>query len=185
MANSIHTPQNFRPYELPLKIGTLIVVLKIILSTVQYQFFAGDWLMLMVISAISFLMGVGLLIYLGILQRKALGGYIDIKQGFQALFIPILMIVLISNVWDIIYIEYIAPDTMDKIKEASLAAAERMGAPEASMDQINQKFEEQESLKRDIPNLALGYFKQIIGYSIVGFIIAAAIAKKKPQNQEA
>ena len=172
--------QNFKPFAIPVKMGLLIAGLKIILAYIQYSMFLSDWMISMLITFISFCLGIGLLVYTGILQRKALGGFIDIKQGFQAMFVAILIMIVLINTFDVIYAQYIDPDMTVKIKDASIAKAEQWGAPQETLDQMATSFDEQNASNAGFGKILLGYLSSIVMYSIDGIIIAAAISKKKP-----
>jgi hypothetical protein len=177
---AIQQQQDFKPFAIPVKMGLLIAGLKIILAYIQYSMFLNDWMLSMLITFISFCLGIGLLVYTGILQRKALGGFIDIKQGFQAMFVTILIMAVLINTFDTIYAEYIDPDMAVKIKDASIAKAEQWGAPQETLDQMAVSFDEQNAGKVSFGKILVGYLSSIVMYSIVGIIIAASISKKKP-----
>lgn len=177
---AIQQQQNFKPFAIPVKMGLLIGGLKIILSYIQYSMFLNDWIISMLITFVSFCLGIGLLVYTGILQRKSLGGYMDIKQGFQAMFVAILIMVVLTNTFDTIYARFIDPDMMVKIKDASIAKAEQWGAPQETLDDMANRFDEQNVKSAGFGKILIGYLSQIVMYSIVGIIIAAALGKKKP-----
>lgn len=172
----------FRRFDIPIKMGLLIALMKIILSTVQYQFFLTSWGMTMAITVLSFILGALLLGVTGNMQRKAMGGYITIKEAFQCIFVAILIIVVLNSLYDFIYIKYIDPDMILKIKESSMGFAEKMGAPQESLDKMEKQFDEQSAEKTDLNKQFVGFLSQIVMYSIVGIIIAAIVKKNKPAH---
>lgn len=170
----------FNRFDIPVKMGLLIAIVKIVLSTVQYQFFLSSWGMTMLLSTLSFLAGVFLLYLTGKQQRDALGGYITIREAFSAIFIAILVTVTLNFIYDWVYITYIDPSMLEKIRESSISAAEGWGAPQEQLDKMAEQFDEQEKEKGKISSQLVSFFSQIVLYSIVGFIIAAIVKKNKP-----
>jgi hypothetical protein len=172
---------NFKRFDIPLKFGLLAGIVKIVLSTIQYQFFLGNWIGTMLFSLLSLIVGIGIMCLSATNQRKAMGGYISMKDAFQSIFIVILIMVVFSTIYDWIYLSYIDPSMMDKLKDSSISFAQKMGAPEEKLDEMAKQFDEQAKDKANIKNMSLGLLYQIIMYSIVGFICAAVI-KRKPAD---
>ncbi len=177
---AVNPGEDFNKYDIPVRMGILIAVIKIVFSTVSYQFFLGSWGITMLISFVSFILGVILLCITGIQQRKAIGGFIDIKQAFQAIFIAALIVVLANFSYDFIYTKYVDPDMMDKIKESSIMAAERWGAPQEKLDDMSEEFEKQSMEKMSFGKQLLSLGTMIVWYGIVSFICAAIVKKNKP-----
>lgn len=172
--------ENFKPYDIPVKFGLVAGIVKIIISTIQYQFFLTSWGMSMLFTFLSFAIGVTFLCVAGIRQRKAMGGYMDIKQAFQAVFVAAMIMVVISYAYDFIYMRFIDPSMMDTIKESSMAAAERWGAPEERLDAMAKQFDEQNADKMKIGKQLLGFGIYVVAYGFVSFICAAIVKKNKP-----
>lgn len=177
--------ENFNKFAIPVRMGLITSLLLIILSTIQNQFFLGSFMGTMGFMFISFVIGVGMVSYAGVQQRKALGGYMDIKQAFQAVFVASLIICLTTSVYGIIYAKYIDPAMFDKVQESAMAAAEKWGAPQESLDKMTVEFEEQRKGMDDIGKILYGIAKSIVIYGIVSFIIAAIVKKNRPAESPA
>jgi len=184
MEHSLEQNANFKRFDIPLKFGLLIAILKIILSTVLYQMFLSNWTMSVVIMFISFALSITLLVVAGIQQRKAMGGYINIKEAFQVMFVAILIFVTLNFLYDIIYMKFIDTSMLEKSRESALNTAERWGAPEDSIEQINKQFDQQEKDAGNIGKQIIGLLTQFVWYGIAGFICAAAISKKRPAEAQ-
>jgi uncharacterized membrane protein (DUF106 family) len=172
--------EKFSPFAIPLKMGVLIALVKIILSTIQYQFFAEQMTTNLVVSFLSFVLGVILLYVTGSKQRKAMGGFIEIKQAFQAMFVAILIFVIVGFLYDLLYQHVIDPTLTERIKTSTISFAEKMGAPQEKLDEMAEQFDEQQRKSTDIGTLSLSLFSMIVWYSIIGFIMAAILKKRKP-----
>lgn len=177
--------ENFNKFAIPLRMGIVTALVLIILSTIQNQFFLGSFMGTMGFMAISFIIGVGMVAYAGVEQRKALGGYMDIKQAFQAVFVASLIICVATGVYGIIYAKFIDPAMFDKVQESAMAAAEKWGAPQESLDKMTIEFEEQRKGMDDIGKILFGLAKSIVIYGIVSFIIAAIVKKNRPPEATA
>lgn len=173
---------NFNKFAIPVRMGLIITLIKVIINTIGYQFFAGKWGMSMMFMLISLAIMFVLLVQTGKMQRKALGGYIDIKQAFQAIFVAALIVCVITSIYDVIYIQYINPDMMDKIKESSIATAEKWGAPQETLDQMEKQFDEQSAGKLNIGKQFMSLLGNIVIYGIFSFICAAIAKKNKPAH---
>lgn len=183
MENTTQIQNNdFKRFAIPVKMGLLIAIIKIVLSTVQYQFFLGSWGMNMLVMIISLAVGFILLGVTGTMQRKAMGGYINIKDAFQCIFVSILIFVTLNFIYDYVYMQYIDPNMMEKIKESSMGFAEKMGAPQETLDGMEKQFDEQSADKMSIGKQFVGFLSQIVMYSIAGLIIAAIVKKNKPEH---
>ncbi len=174
------TPANFNKFAIPVRMGIITALLMIILTTIQNQFFLGSFMGTMGFLAISSILGIVMVVYSALQQRKALGGYMDIKQAFQAVFVAALIICVTTYVYGIIYAKYIDPTMIDRIQESAQAAAERWGAPQSSLDDMGRQFDEQRKGMNDIGNILYGLGKSIVIYGIVSFIIAAIVKKNRP-----
>ncbi len=180
MEASISGSNQFKPFDIPVKMGLLLAIIKIVFSTISYSFFLGSWGMTMLMTGLSFVIGLFILHRTGVMQRKGLGGFIDIKQAFQAVFVAAVIAVIIGNTYDIIYMKFIDPSMMDKIKESSIGFAEKMGAPQEKLDEMAEDFDKQNADKNNIGKQLLGFGMYIVWYGIVSFIIAAIVKKNKP-----
>jgi hypothetical protein len=170
----------FNKFAIPVRMGLIISLVKVIITTIGYQFFAGSWLMSTLFMLVGLGVVIGMLIQTGKMQRKAVGGYIDIKQAFQAIFIAGLIVCVLTGIYELIYVKFINPEMMEKVKEATIASMEKWGAPQESIDKTAQQFDE--SQKLNIGKQLLGWLTSIIFYGILSLICAAVVKKNKPAH---
>ncbi|RYD54668.1 MAG: DUF4199 domain-containing protein [Sphingobacteriales bacterium] len=168
-------------FDIPVKYGLIIGLVMALVVTIQYQFFSESWWGITTFGVFSFIVNMALYFVTGVQQRKAFGGYIDIKQAFSALFVTILISLVISFIYSYIYVEFIDPDVIDRISNTSIGFAEKMGAPQEQLDKIQAQVEEQKENAHGIGKQLLGFLSQVVIYSIFGFIIAAIVKRKRPE----
>jgi uncharacterized membrane protein YraQ (UPF0718 family) len=169
-------------FDIPVKYGLIIGLVMALVTTVQYQFFSESWGGIMAFSVVSFIINMSLYFLTGVQQRKAMGGFIDIKEAFSAIFITILISLIISFIYSYIYVEFIDPDVIDRISNTSVSFAEKMGAPQEQLDKIQAQVEEQKENAQGIGKQLLGFLSQVVIYSIFGFIIAAIVKRKRLEH---
>ncbi|SDR94848.1 DUF4199 domain-containing protein [Winogradskyella sediminis] len=115
--------------------------------------------------------------------KKLLGGFISFKEAFTAFFITIAIGISIPAVIGFIIFNIIDTEAasilQQKIIDNQLAMMEKFGAPQASIDEALEQMQKEEnffSLTNTIKSIAY----QLVGFSIVGLIVAAATKRKDP-----
>jgi len=182
MDSATNTP--FNKLAIPLRMGLLIGIFKIILSTIQYEFFVSGFISMMAFLLLQLILTIVLLIVTGNMQRKAVGGFISFGDAFAAILIAVLISSVLSFTYDYIYIKFIDPEMMDKIRESSMAFAEKMGAPQESLDEMSRKFDQQQADSINFGKQLIQLLKGLIFNIIVGLICAAIVKKKRPEHLE-
>jgi hypothetical protein len=176
------TPANFNRWDVPVKMGILIGLIGIVLSTVGFMFILpSSYIGYLVFTGITFVISIGLYFYTGVRQRQAMGGFISIRDAFAAIFIAILISSIISTIWGLIYARIIDPELTEKIKDGTLAMMERMKAPPEKLDETAKQIDEQigSSVKPGV--LLLSFAKSLVVSSIIG-LVCALIVKREPKQ---
>lgn len=174
---------DFNKWDIPVKMGVLIGLLSILLSVINYMFLLPkNYIAFMVMSGVMFLAMIILYWFTGARQRKAMGGFITLKEAFSTIFVAILISSIISTIWGILYAKIIDPHVADKVKAGTLEFMQNMHAPQDKLDETAANLDKQfgESMKPSI--LLYSYAKGLVMLSIFGFI-CAFIVKRKPKEQ--
>jgi hypothetical protein len=164
-------------FAIPVKMGILIAVIKVIFSTIQYKWFLENWAASMAIVSVSFLLGMGLLIYTIQLQKKAFGGIISIKEAFQAAFIAILIIVSVNFVFDQLYMRVIDTTMIDRIYAGRADGLKNTPNAATKIEELKKDLALEKKETLNIGGLFLLLMKQVIQYSFLGFIFALVISR--------
>lgn len=176
--------QEFNKFSIPVYWGLIIGFISIFTFTIYSMFMmesAGIW-GASALGIFSFLL---MLILLGVMatkQRTAMGGYITFREAFQGIFVSILIITLMSQVYSIIYSTWIDPEYFEKMKEMQLNMTYKLGGSEEAMTKAEEKIEEQMNEKNSIKNILIGMSTSLILYSLFGFIVAAIVKRNKPEH---
>lgn len=112
-------------------------------------------------------------------QRDLLGGFISIKEAFRVVFIVVLISVLISAVYGVIYVKWIDPEYVERMKESTYAFMERQHVPQETIDAKMTEFDENLAKSTRPGNFLFSTASLIILQSIFGFIVAM-IMKRDP-----
>ncbi|MBR9845755.1 MAG: DUF4199 domain-containing protein [Algicola sp.] len=117
--------------------------------------------------------------------RSILGGFISFKNAFTAYFITIVIGITISALLGMIIFNFVDTEAaailQEKIIESQISMMENFGAPQDAIDTARQQLEAEENFF-SIPNVLKSIVYQLLGFSIVGLIVALVIKKKDPNE---
>ncbi|OUS01934.1 DUF4199 domain-containing protein [Flavobacteriales bacterium 33_180_T64] len=128
-----------------------------------------------------------LVIVVGIISsskaKKLNEGFLSFKQAFSAFFIAVAVGIILSALVGLIIFNFVDTEAatilQEKIIESQLAMMEGFGAPQDSIDIARDQMEAEENFF-SIPNTFKSIAYQLVGFSIVGLIVAAVTKKKDP-----
>jgi hypothetical protein len=159
-------------------LGLILAALTVIAYAIDLSLFTKWWfgiIMLLLVIVFGIISSVN--------AKKLLEGIISFKQVFTSYFITILVGTLISSVVSIIIFNIIDPESaiilQDMLIENQAVMLEKFGAPQESIDQVTEEMRSAGS-SFSIVNILQSIAFQLIGYSIVGLIVAAATKQKDP-----
>jgi hypothetical protein len=161
-----------------LYMGLILSSLTIIGYAVDLGLFTKWWF------GIIFLL---LVIVFGIISsmsaRKILNGFISFKQAFTAYFITILVGIVISSVVSIVIFNFVDPESaivlQDMIIENQSEMLSKFGTPQEVIDQSVAQMRAGGSMY-SISNILKSIATQLVGFSIVGLIVAAVTKRNDP-----
>lgn len=175
------TDTGFKRWDIPVKMGLLIGVVNILWKTINNMFvLPRNYIAYLVLTFAVFVVMIVLYGVTGARQRKAMGGYISLKDAFSAIFVTILISSAIGAVWDVVYMKLVDPHVGDKVKEGTLAFMERMKVPQDKIDEQAANLDKQLAKSMAPARMLLSYLGGVIFLSIFGFI-CAAIVKREPK----
>jgi hypothetical protein len=126
------------------------------------------------------------LIYNGIEWRKENGGYLAYAPAFKYLFVVLMVNGLFYTIFSLVLVivDPAFPEVMAQSQlDTSLYWAQRMGAPESTLDKIQEEFNMDDVVKRfSFVGLLQGFGVMIIIYAVVAAIFALFIRKQQPET---
>ncbi len=115
--------------------------------------------------------------------RASNGGFITFKEIFGAVIIMIFIAALMNYLYTFLYVRYIDPAFMDKMKNTTIQYMEKAkGIDEAKIDESARKFDEQMAASKtfNLGKNVLAYFELVIFDCLFGLIVCAIIKKERP-----
>lgn len=161
-----------------IKFGIAAGIAYILMLVLRYMFFAANPMTFSAGAITGYVVLIVFMLVAARFRRKELGGYADVKQLFQTVFIVILIAEVCYSLFNYIYLRYIDPTFLDRFVQNSLEWLERMKMPEDKMEQMRESLEAQK--KTELKTVFLGFFQFVIIDSIIGLIIAFIMKKQRP-----
>jgi nitrate reductase NapE component len=144
---------------------------------------ASSIIMFGVIALLFYLLVIGMLFFCGIKRRTELGGFIELKNAFQTIFIAILIAELIYTIFNVIYLKFIDPNfferwqaNMETFLEKTIKDDDKR---EDALNKFKESMEKQKLKGLTFQGMALGYLISVAITGVFGFIAALIIRKRK------
>lgn len=161
-----------------LYLGLILATITVIGYSISLDLFTKWWF------GIIFML---LIIIVGIIAsmkaRNLLGDFISFKNAFTAYFITILIGIIISSLVSIVIFNIVDPDAaialQDKIIETQVELLQRFGTPQETINQAINELKANGNMY-SISNILKSIAFQLIGYSILGLIVALVVKKSDP-----
>lgn len=159
-------------------LGLILSALTVIGYSVSLDLFTKWWF------GIIFLLAV---IIVGIMSsmkaRSILKGFISFKDAFTAYFIAIVVGIVISSIVSIVIFNVVDPEAanilQEKIIESQVKMLENFGTPQKAIDKAVNDIQANGNMY-SISNIVKSIAFQLIGFSIVGLIVAAVVKRNDP-----
>lgn len=137
-----------------------------------------------VITLLFYLVVIAMLFFCIAKRRKELGGFIDLKDAFQTVFIAIIIGELIYCLFNVIYLKFIDPHFFDKWQVSMQDFLERTikddAKREETLNNFNEQIEKQKQRGLTIQGIALSYLVSVAITGVIGLIAALIMRKKRP-----
>ena len=164
--------------------GLIIGLIYCISLFLRYNMVSSGVIMVGLITFLFYLVIIGMLVFCGLKRRKELGGYIELKDAFQTIFIAILIAELIYTAFNIIYLKFIDPGYFEKFQATMESFFEKTikddSKREEAIDKLREQMEKQKVKGLSFQGIIIGYLMWVAITGVFGFIVALIIRKKPP-----
>jgi len=161
-------------------LGIFLIIKTVIMYAVSLDLFLNSWL-----GFLRMLVIIGLGIFAVVKAKHALNSYITFKEAFTAYFITIVIGILCYTLIIIALFNVIDTEAgqalNDKFLEAKLEMMKMFSNDSKLMRETIEQDKKMPTLS--IVSQLMGLGVSIIGYSLVGLIVAAIMKKNKPEFQ--
>lgn len=164
--------------------GVIIGLIYVLILFFRWSI-ATDLIKFGLYTFLGFLVILGLLVFEGIQRRKINGGFIDLKNLFQTLFISILIFEFFYSLYTYIHLTYIDPFVADRMKAGMQEMFDKMGDRMSDADK-EKAMERMGDIKRatELPQMIKSYLSSVAITGVFGLIISAIFKKKEPVFKE-
>jgi hypothetical protein len=166
-------------YTIGLRFGVITGLLYAVLLFLRYRYFASNPIQFGMFAMVTYIIILFMYLLAGLARKKELGGYVEMKETFQAIFIVILITELVYIIFNLIYLKWVDPLFWENLKTTSLTYYQHQKMSVEQMEQAMKGFKDVDQQTKPI-GLLKGYGYSVIIDSIFGFIIAAILRKKQP-----
>lgn len=166
-------------YYIGLRFGLLTGVIYVVLLFIRYRYVASSPVQFSFFAMATYIIILMLYLFAGIARKKQLGGYGDMKEIFQAIFIVILITELFYIIFSLVYLKWIDPLFWENFKTISRIYYEKEKLSVEQMEQAMKGFKDVDQETKPM-GLLKGYGYSVIIDSLFGFIIASIVRKKNP-----
>ncbi len=179
MENELETSPNSHAAKSGAILGGISIVITLLVYIIDITLMSQWWFELLII-----IMTFCLVLVFGINYRNSIGGYLDFKSSYLYSFIMLVIAGLISTVFNILLFEFIDPEAVKLIVDATIDNAEQMmrsfGAPEDAIEESIAEMEKTMPGRFSVMGLLKQYVITIIVYAVISLITGAIIKKKEP-----
>jgi len=176
----IDTPQPADKFGIAIRYGLLTGFVSIFLYTVNYLYLLkAGYGYFLIVGMLSFFVTIAFYVIAATKQRKAMGGFIEIKDAFQVIFVVILISVIMKLIYEVIYVKYIDPGSVERTKEAFITFMERFTKGQNS-DEMRAKMEETSKGGMSVKAFIFQFCSSVIGNSIAGLLVALIVKRTRP-----
>lgn len=163
----------------PVKMGIITGLVYCVLIFIENQFFYKNPLQFGASKFIFYLVILAGYFYTGWLTRKELGGFITFQECLKAILLAIAITELIYLIFSTVYVKYIDPTFIDKMKVVTRDFMVRSNVPDDNINEAMAKF-------NDAGKITLWTVIQSYGFAIIidavfGVIIALILKKPRPE----
>lgn len=147
---------------------------------------ATNFMVFGLLAFLNYLLIIGIIFYEAYYRRKQEPeGYIDFKNLLQTLFISVLVFEFFYSIFNLVYLTYVDPDVVNKMKVAMQQMLDKAGSG-ISDEQRESYMSNLNNLKNstDIGQLLQGYLISIAVSGVIAMIIASIMKKNKPIFKE-
>ncbi len=161
-----------------LKTGIILGLLYCVFIFIQNQFFYSNPLQFAAIKGVCYIIILAGVFYTGYTAKKEQGGFITFQDCLKVMLITIAVLEIIYLLFSLVYVKFIDPTFMDKMKVAYLAYFEKAKMPEEEVNKQMERFNEAGKITAWAMIQTYGF--ALIIDAVFAVIFAAILKNNKP-----
>jgi hypothetical protein len=164
-----------------LKMGIILGVVYCVLIFIQNRFFYGNPIQFGLVKIICYIVILSGFFYTGYLYKKQSGGYITFQECLKAMLLAIAITELFYIFFGIIYIKFIDPSFIAKMKLGLMNYLRKLKVPEEKISEQMEKFNDAGKITFWISVQSYGF--ALIIDAVFAVIFAAILRKQRPASE--
>jgi len=163
-----------------LKWGVIIGLFYVVVIFLRYNQGAKNPLLFALFATVGFLTSLVLLYICAVKRRNASGGYIELKDLFQTLFVTVLILELFYAIFNLIYLRAIDPNFFQKFKESTEVMLEQQGVSQEKIDQQMGKLDQDPAKVVSASTILVNYLSSVAVTGVFALIIGLIVRRRRP-----
>jgi hypothetical protein len=160
--------------------GLIIGIVYCLLLFLRYYTGETSPMMFSLCAFASFVIAIIMLLVSGFSIRKKLGGYIELKEAFKAMFIAVLVFEFMYALFNFIYLKYVNPDFFVHFRNATEDFLQKAGQSQSQIDKTLGAIDVDAPRKMNLFDLLKGYLFWVAISGALAFVLALIIKRKRP-----
>jgi hypothetical protein len=124
-----------------------------------------------------------LLLVCGFKRRKSLGGYIEVKDAFQTMFVAVLGFEFIYMAFNFFYLKFVDPQFFENFRNAMEAMLEKNNVPQDQIDKQLAGLDTDAAKKLNLGSSLTMFAFSIMISGIFALIFSLIVKRKRPPFQ--
>lgn len=166
------------------KWGIGIGVLYCLIIYLRYHLGATNPILFGLITIVGFIAVLVLLLISGFQRRKASGGYIELRDIFQSLFVAVLIFELFYAIFNYVYLKAIDPDFFQRLKESTEKMMETQGVNDEKIEKQLKNLDVDSARKMQASSVILNYLMNIAVMGVFALVFSLIIKRRRPPFED-
>jgi len=161
-----------------IKFGLIAAAVYILCLYIKFRLFDSSLMSFSLAATTGYIFFIILCVVAALVRKKQLGGYIDIKDLFQTIFLVIIIAECFYAGFNYIYLTYTDPAFFDRLAENTRKWGVQTGRSNENLEELIKSIKAQKGTT--VGAVLLGLARSVVLDAIIGIIIAFIL--KKPQQ---
>jgi hypothetical protein len=162
-----------------LKWGVIIGIVYCFFLFLRYTFGGTNPMMLSLWTFLGYVVVLILLYISGSMRRKQLGGYIELKDAFQTMFIAVLGFEFFYMAFNFLYLKFVNPAFFQNLKDSVEAYMIKNNVDQEQIDKALENFDTQAAKNMNLGSSLLSLAFSVAISGVFAMIFALMLKKKR------
>lgn len=162
-----------------IKWGIIIGLVYCVLLLLRYNLGISNPIKFSLLTFMGYIIVLVMLLVSGFQLRKQMGGFLELKDAFKAMFVSVLIFEFIYAVFNFIYLKYVNPNFFYQLRDATETLLENSKQSPATIKKTLDSIDVDAPSKMTIFDLLKSYLFYVAITGIFAFIFALIVKRKR------